>query len=57
MSELGQVTTSWRDAARYPDGSLRKALGVCETAPAADVDDDEEFEGIFSIIGSLFGSM
>ena len=32
-------------------------MGVCETAPAADLDEDEEFEGIFSILGSLFGSM
>ena len=51
------LATSCLDAARYPDGSVRKALGVCETAAAADVDEDEEFEGIFSILGSLFGSM
>ena len=51
------LTTSCLDAARYPDGSVRKASGVSETAAAADVDEDEEFEGIFSILGSLFGSM
>ena len=50
------LATSCLDAARYPDGSVRKALGVCETA-AADVEEDEEFEGIFSTLGSLFGSM
>ena len=36
---------------------MRKVLGVSETAAAADVEEDEEFEGIFSILGSLFGSM
>ena len=51
------LTTSCLDAARYPDGSVRKASGVCETTAAADVDEDEEFEGIFSTLGSLFGSM
>ena len=51
------LATSCLDAARYPDGSVRKALGVCETAAVADVEEDEEFEGIFSTLGSLFGSM
>ena len=51
------LATSCLDAARYPDGSVRKALGVCETAAAADVEVDEEFEAIFSTFVSLFGSM
>ena len=49
------LVTSCLEAARYPDGSVRKVLCVWERA-AADVD-EEEFEGIFSIRGSLFGSM
>ena len=50
--------TSCLEAARYPAGSVRKALGVSGTAAAAaDEDEEFEFEGIFSIFGSLFGSM
>ena len=44
--EIG-LTTSCLEAARYPDGSVRKALG----------EDEEEFEGIFSILGSFLGSI
>ena len=53
------MVTSCLEAARYPVGSVRKALGVSGTAAAAAADEEEEFEfeGIFSIFGSLFGSM
>ena len=53
------MVTSCLEAARYPAGSVRKVLAVSETAIAAAADEDEEFEfeGIFSVFGSLFGSM
>ena len=51
------MVTSCLEAARYPAGSVRKVLAVSETAAAADEDEEFEFEGIFSVFGSLFGSM
>ena len=52
------MVTSCLEAARYLVWSVRKVMGVSETAAAADEEKEEfEFEGIFSIFGSLFGSM